>query len=770
MPSGWHLVGLLLVPLILILTVVALKAGVSRSLLFWLYLSNGYLCAVSFWYTLAFALLTPSAVALILFYGIGLLPLAPLLSLCAAILQNLQLNRYRNAMGNKIVVWRWWLAGAAIAAVVFYGGEVRRMAAFHVMDRAMNGDSEVRSAALENLRRWGFEDVVLENCYPMPRRREFREWHSPTFSMDQCQALYYRLTGRDYREAPKPYNARRQRGMIAEIGGDAVDSWTHLLTLENAAVDVSVASSSGDAGPGAAYAELTLEFLNRGAGAREARCKIIMPPGGVASRLTLWIDGEEREAAFGRRRVVEEAYRQVTARRRDPALLTTAGPDCVLLQCFPVNPNVPMKVKVGFTLPLIPDGSDMALQMPYLADRNFTFAPDKTMAFWAESRAPMSVAPISVAPISGESQPILDLTEETRGNTHTARGWVYPNKLASVFLRVPSPEPGANVYRGELSGLSGTSALTVPFPLEKRLVAVVLDTSQQCGEIFRGIDWVAVLKDLPDGVRVAFFAGASVVPPMEREAAEEKWPETLKTLTFIGGDEQTGNLEKAWDLCAQEENGVVLWLHGTFPVNIADTAGLEQRLRRRPGDGENGSPLLLSLQMRPGANGIEEKLSNLGLLRVPVFYGLPPEKRLSRVFAQLLYPRAQDHELVFALTPLDAADVVDENAKNSNFPHVVRLALAGDIARKLRNGARTLDDEMEAARKLRLVTPLTGAVVLETQEQYAEHDLNPASNAENVPTIPEPEEWALFAIVLALLLLLYWQRKVRSAGEKGSTA
>ena len=213
----------------------------------------------------------------------------------------------------------------------------------------------------------------------------------------------------------------------------------------------------------------------------------------------------------------------------------------------------------------------------------------------------------------------------------------------------------------------------------------------------------------------------------------------------------------------------MLWLHDKIPVNIANAAGLEQRLRRRPGDGKNGSPLLLSLQMRPGVNGIEEKLSNLGLLRVPSFSSLPPEKCLSSGFARRRYPRARDRELVFALTPLLGIDV-DEGAKNTNSPHIVRLALAEDIARKLRSGARTLDDEMEAAQKLRLVTPLTGAVVLETQEQYAEHDLNPADDAENIPTIPEPEEWALFAIVLALLLLAYWRRKVHDAREKSAIA
>jgi hypothetical protein len=61
-----------------------------------------------------------------------------------------------------------------------------------------------------------------------------------------------------------------------------------------------------------------------------------LPPGGVVSRLTLWVNGEEREAAFAGRSQTRQAYQQVVSRRRDPVLVTTAGRDRVLVQCFPV--------------------------------------------------------------------------------------------------------------------------------------------------------------------------------------------------------------------------------------------------------------------------------------------------------------------------------------------------------------------------------------------------------------------------------------------------
>ena len=50
------------------------------------------------------------------------------------------------------------------------------------------------------------------------------------------------------------------------------------------------------------------------------------------------------------------------------------------------------------------------------------------------------------------------------------------------------------------------------------------------------------------------------------------------------------------------------------------------------------------------------------------------------------------------------------------------------------------------ASRYRLVTPVSGAVVLETQQQYDESRLTPVSQAQaTVPTVPEPHEWALLA-------------------------
>jgi hypothetical protein len=72
---------------------------------------------------------------------------------------------------------------------------------------------------------------------------------------------------------------------------------------------------------------------------------------------------------------------------------------------------------------------------------------------------------------------------------------------------------------------------------------------------------------------------------------------------------------------------------------------------------------------------------------------------------------------------------------------------------------RSRGDRAEAvalATRYRLVTPVSGAVVLETQQQYDAARLTPVSQT-TVPTLPEPHEWALIIIACAALMWLMWR-------------
>ena len=83
---------------------------------------------------------------------------------------------------------------------------------------------------------------------------------------------------------------------------------------------------------------------------------------------------------------------------------------------------------------------------------------------------------------------------------------------------------------------------------------------------------------------------------------------------------------------------------------------------------------------------------------------------------------------------------------------VLRLAAAHDENKNA--------EAVKLAVNYQLVTPVSGAVVLETKEQYERNNLE-AVNPNSVPTIPEPEEWLLIAVVGVVLLWLVGKKYIR---------
>ena len=100
---------------------------------------------------------------------------------------------------------------------------------------------------------------------------------------------------------------------------------------------------------------------------KEVRCQMRLPKGGKDSRLTLWVNGEPREAAFKSISKVKAGYKSVAVvQRRDP----------LLLQCFPVPARGEMKIRIGITSPL----DDDHWVFPRVVERNFPIKGNLVLA------------------------------------------------------------------------------------------------------------------------------------------------------------------------------------------------------------------------------------------------------------------------------------------------------------------------------------------------------------------------------------------------------
>ncbi len=158
----------------------------------------------------------------------------------------------------------------------------------------------------------------------------------------------------------------------------------------------------------------------------------------------------------------------------------------------------------------------------------------------------------------------------------------------------------------------------------------------------------------------------------------------------------------------------------------------------------------------PGANCIIEKMDGVPWLRVLPQYNSPRASELTTMLTRFI---SGGHAVDNYLSPVRLRTTglpSDGIFMKETSSHLARL-WAHDETERLLSADKTKN--MEAAIQLaahyQIVTQITGAVVLETKQQFKDAGLEPVEPG-SVPTIPEPEFWALLVVVIALIV---WQLK-----------
>jgi hypothetical protein len=219
----------------------------------------------------------------------------------------------------------------------------------------------------------------------------------------------------------------------------------------------------------------------------------------------------------------------------------------------------------------------------------------------------------------------------------------------------------------------------------------------------------------------------------------------LRRAKFSGGQDNLPALEAAWDLAsAAGSGGAVLWIHLPNPVLLSAESGLRQRIERSASDTR-----LFELQVQTGPDRIVEKLDGLRAVQ-RVVHGGSVKSDVERLLAGWS-GRSPRFEMI-------RERISDPQAGGSGprvSRHIERL-WARDEAQRLSLG-RKLDDAVRLAARQQLVTSVTGAVVLETREQFERHGLTPV-DAATVPAIPEPGS----AVLMLLGFGLWWMRRRRT--------
>ena len=702
--------------------------------------TNAATIGIAGFYTLVFLPITPFAVVAIIFFGLGALPLTPLLALIASSIGRRKLSRLNSqTRGAK---FPHLLMGFGLGLFAFVVVELPSVATRVGMQMASSSEPGTNSRGIRLLRSFGSHDLILRSCYQvqtgMSDMVSTLIARGTPVTTDEARTIYYRLTGNPFNSVKPPAklnNKVRRWGddfdFDSALGGTTVAGQVKGLSLTTSRQDQSI-----DANAAVSYTEWTLVFKNISMQQREARAQIALPPGGVISRLTLWVNGEEREAAFAGRSQVREAYNQVAIQqRRDPVLVTTSGIDRVLMQCFPVPSNGEMKVRLGITAPLQLTSTEQAtLPLPYLLERNFGINEDSKHYVWVESKQPLT------ASIDGLK------AEQVEGGKFALRGNIAEANLSDGVIRVTRTNTAMNAWTpdSKSSELITQHIEAQPVTAPSRVVFVV-DGSLPMKDRVKAIS--ATLAKLPVNLESQVLLASNGVIDLSQgvqKLAPNSFARLLADADYVGGNDNLPALLRAWDSAAEKPNSAIVWLHGAQPVEMQGVEELRQRYARRP-----TGPRLYDLQLIAGPNRLAEKMETLSAVE-PVADRLAGLERLLA-----MWNGTSAHYVVTREKAKRGSVTTTDSIEASN--HLARL-WANDEVKKLIAARGKAEDTIKLAASYQLVTPVTGAVVLETKEQYERAGLEPV-NANTVPTIPEPETWALIFIVGSVLLWLIYQQR-----------
>lgn len=710
-----RVIYLICVALVPVANILGLFASEKRSWLWMFVVSNLNTAAILITaiYAVIYVPIFPFALLGIFAMGIGLLPLSPVLSLLATISVRVRLNRLLSVREYR----SGWIChlGLLAAAAALILPLIPVGFTYHAAKCALERSGTARDWGLSWLRASADIHYLKQSASQRRSGADFlRFWELTPIQANQALFL---ATGRTIETvggnfASSDFSRFDENRGMQQVG----------QMIPEVSMNLSTVNSSIDAAGGVAYTEWTFAFRNGAAIQNEARMEVQLPPHGVVSRLTLWINGEPHEAAFGTRHQTIAAYQNVVQQRRDPVLVTSSGEDKILIQCFPVPPNGgSMQARVGISAPLQlrNDGSGELL-LPQVLHRNFTLGESQKTQCWFEARSPMFA-------------PGLTKWAAPEPGTYALRGEQSTLQLGGLRVRSHATVK-PSFYRED----DGRTVLQVAksMPLWRpEKIAIVLDSgvglAQARDELQRSLSYLP-----PDSECTLFLVNdddATALTEMRRfrQHEAELCRDALASVKFGGGRSNAGALQKAWEAVSGSPRGAILWLHGEEP-EYAEPFELLNCFERHP-----GSPKLFSMQVTPGRNAVSEKLAEF-----PAFQNLPWQNGAISMLLQDWSSRGEQLVLERALSSALPEDAVETSK------HLLKIWANEQTARHLENGQREAAAQLAVAEKI--VTPVSGAVVLESQAQYEAAGLKPETR-NSVPTIPEPEAAILLAITLGVL-------------------
>lgn len=757
-PTSWHMLLVLVGPLLQLQVWFAIRRNDPNSLRVAGF-ANAAAIVISLFYSFIFLPLIPIA-ALTLLTTVGFLPLSPFFALITALVMRRQLRRLAAAAPQKSfpLTTKGFLTSIAVGITVIGVAELPALLTRHGLHLAASVSPQTRSEGIRFLRQYGSRDYLLQRCYDYRGRSiyVFGEWFSSDspIKADEARDIYYRVTGETYDSSPPPL---RVNSSLIEQNDYEFEENPDGTTTGGIAKGLSLSSSNMDgnvdADGGVANLNWTLNFDNASQSDKELRTEIQLPPGAVVSGVTHWSAGVESELEFTGRSDITPVgeFRERTQPR---VSITTAGRDRVLVQAYPVRSHLWMKIRLSITVPLVLQSKDQArLIFPHFDSRNFHIPGNVKHWILIDSNHPLNsdygLAVNSVARVHNNSYQLYgDFSDQEFMRPETA-----------LRLSRTDSDHGIWSYNPfEVDGSIVKQSLEERTPSHLRRIVLVVDTSASMAAWQSQIR--AALNVLPSDMDVQLvLADADWLHESELEPVMtgiDQVSMLLSGASFDGGADNAPALTKAWDQATETPgNNAIVWIHSPQRMTLGSLDPLLNRVK-----GRFYGPTIYSVQTSPGSDEILKKLDGVNEVKSAVRLG-SLRTDLERLFQQLT---GQVKSLEFVRTALGPqVDPQLQGIETSN--HLARLWANDEVARIL--GAR--DESLREAATLlalryKLVTPTSGAAILETSKQLDNSDLAPVDTITLTQMAVPDFGGLLFLIFIFFVWLIYVKIRKTNTG------
>jgi len=736
-PTWFHI---LLVGAVPCLNLWLLKGATTPTNEKWKGAAAGVALIVSAFYGLLFLPVIHWSVIGILVLGFGLLPLSPVLAWIASWRLGRAMRKDSPAPARFKTGWRIGVTATVLALVVLEGPSIWTRAN---VENAYTSDSTDHAVA--RLRAFHSERTLLISCYEGMRGRsggtDIAGWGALGWRMlanagsnraatrpDPVAArdIFFRVTGKPFSSVKPPSTGASLTGrqdpmgefeFDENVGGDQVALRLKNLDLKDSRFDGHIDSTSG-----IGYGEWTMIFRNRSRNAQEARCQVRLPSGGRVSRLTLWVNGEPREAAFSTVSKVKAAYKEIAVvQQRDPVLVTMAGPDTVLVQCFPVPAMGEMKIRFGVTSAL----QEGRWELPRIVERNFGTTAELEHAVWLQGDRDFK--------LTGLKSPVASI-QDGEGKSLSAELPATAAMGDGVTLEMAAPAGEAPVVWCEDRFAKAEERFLIREPRRVKTVG--------SGKLVMVIDGSVGLSEYQE--QLAGAIGDDVIAVLADDSARIVDAGALRRYRFSGGRNNEPALREAINVSRKHGGLPIVWIYGPQSVSVSQSERLAQLLERG-----SVKPVIHTVEAVPGPNRLAEiiyrsatqvrgpKLGNATSFRTYLDDLLHGNEISGWTWRRSAFKDG-----------LEGKEVWDQLAR------LWAVAAAEDVKQ-----SATESDRSAMAARYQLVTAVSGAVVLESDDQYKRHGLTPADAdaTPKVPSVPEPSS-ALLVLITAAAALMRRQR------------